>query len=74
MILLSISITSVLWALVSLAIIVGLIYVIFWVVSKLGLVIPANIANVLWVILVLLALIFIVQHFFYGGAGLDIRP
>lgn len=74
MLLLSISITAVLWALVSLAVIVGLIYIVFWVLSKLNIVIPPNIANVIWVILVLLALIFIVQHFFYGGTGLDIRP
>jgi hypothetical protein len=57
---------NILWALVSLCIVVGVIYLILWVFGSLGLVIPANIVKVIWVILVLLALIFIIQHFFYG--------
>ena len=75
MLLLPISITSVLWALVSLCIIVGVIYLIFWVLGKLNIVIPPQIANIIWVILVLLALIWIINQFFLGGnwPGIDIR-
>lgn len=60
-------IISVCWALVSLAIVVGLIWLVLWVLAKLGLAIPANIVTIIWVILVLLAIIFIVTHFFGGG-------
>jgi hypothetical protein len=37
------------------------------VLGKLGIVIPDKIVTIIWVILVLLAIIFVVQHFFYGG-------
>jgi hypothetical protein len=63
---------SVLWALVTLCIVVGVIYLILWVLGSLGIVIPANIVKVIWVILVLLAIIFIVEHFF-SGSGHSIR-
>lgn len=59
-------ILAILWFLVSLAIAVGVIYLILWVLGQLGLVIPANISKVIWVILILLVIIWAVQHFFYG--------
>jgi len=62
-------IVSILWALVSLCIAVGVIYLILWVIGQLGLVIPANIVKIIWVVLVLLAIIWIVQHFFIGGGS-----
>jgi hypothetical protein len=65
-------IVSILWALVSLCIIVAVIYLVFWVLGKLGIVIPDKIVTIIWVILVLLAIIFLVQHFFYGGGGTTI--
>lgn len=57
---------SILWALISLAIGVGVIYLILWVLGSLGINVPANIMKVVWVILVLLIIIWILQHFFYG--------
>lgn len=60
-------IVSILWALVSLCVIVAVIYIVFWVLNKLGLVIPEKIITIMWVILVLLAIIFVIQHFFYDG-------
>jgi len=76
MILLSISVTSVLWALVWLCVAVALIYLILWVLGKLGIVIPATVITIIKVILILLALIFIIDHFFVAGGhpGIDIRP
>jgi hypothetical protein len=62
-------IINILWALVSLCIAVGIIYLILWVLGALGLAIPANIVKVIWVILVLLAIIWIVEHFLVGGSG-----
>jgi hypothetical protein len=67
MLLLPISITSVLWALVWLCIAVALIYL-------LGIAISANVVTIIKVILILLALIFIINHFFLRGGGIDIRP
>lgn len=63
------SILSILWALVSLCIFVAVIYLILWVLGKLGITIPDNIRNIIWVILVLLAIIWIVSHFFVGGGS-----
>jgi hypothetical protein len=54
---------SILWALVYLCIICAVIYLIIWVLGKLGIAIPPNILTIVWVILVLLAIIWIVQHF-----------
>lgn len=62
-------ILSILWFLVSLAIAVGVIYLIFWVLGQLGLVIPANIVKVIWVILILLVIIWAVEHFLLGSGG-----
>lgn len=64
-------IMSILWALVSLCIFVAVIYLVFWVLGKLGLVIPDRIVTIIWVILVLLAIIFVVQHFFMGGSSVN---
>jgi bacteriorhodopsin len=60
-------IVNILYALISLAVVVLIIYIILWALAQLGLAIPENIKKVIWVILVLLALVFIIQHFFYGG-------
>jgi len=67
MFLLTISVTSVLWALVWLCIAVALVYLILWVFSKLGIAIPANVVMIIKVILILLALIFIINYFFLGS-------
>jgi hypothetical protein len=75
MLLLSISVTSVLWALVWLCMAVALIYLIIWVFGKLGIDIPPNVVTIIKVILILLALIFIINHFFIGGGhGMGITP
>ena len=75
MLLLAISVTSVLWALVWLCIAVALVYLILWVFAKLGIAIPPNVVMIIRVILILLALIFIINYFFGGGGhGIDIRP
>jgi hypothetical protein len=66
-------IVSILWALVSLCITVAIIYLIIWVLGKLGLVIPATILRIIWVILVLLAIIWIIEHFFTGRSGIVIH-
>jgi hypothetical protein len=57
---------TILYALLSLAIAVGVIYLILWVLGMLGLAIPPNIVKVVWVILLLLAVIWIFQHFLTG--------
>jgi hypothetical protein len=64
---------TILWALVYLAIIVGVLYLVLWVFSKLGIAIPSNIINVIWVIVVLLAIIWLVSHFWGGSGGPDFR-
>jgi hypothetical protein len=64
-------IVSILYALISFAIAVGIIYLIIWVLGRLGINLPQNILRIIWVILVLLAIIWIIQHFFSGG--IDIR-
>jgi hypothetical protein len=76
MLLLAISVTSVLWALVWLCIAVALVYIIIWVFGKLGIAIPANVVMIIKVVLILLALIFIINYFFMGGGGhgIGIRP
>lgn len=67
-------IVAILWALVSLCVAVAVIYLIFWVLGQLGINIPANIVKIIWVILVLLAIIFIAQHFFVGSdLGFDVH-
>jgi hypothetical protein len=67
-------IITILWALVSLCIAVGVIWLILWVISLLGLAIPANVVRIIWVILILLAIIFIAQHFFVGSSlGFDVH-
>ena len=60
-------IVSILYALISLAIAVGIIYLIIWILGKLNIVLPQNILRVIWVILLLLTLIWIIQHFFGGS-------
>ena len=59
-------IITILWALVYLCIIVAVVWLILWVLAKLGIAIPANVLNIIWVIVVLLSIIWLVQHF--GGA------
>jgi hypothetical protein len=56
-------IITILWALLYLAVIVAVVYLILWVLGKLGLAIPAQIVNIIWVIVVLLAIIWLFQHF-----------
>ena len=58
---------TILYALLYLAIVVGIIYLVLWVLAKLGIAIPANIVNVIWVILLLLAVIWILEHFHWVG-------
>jgi len=55
--------TAILFGLLYLAVAVLVIYVVLWLLGKLGIVIPANIVSVIWVILIILVLIWIVQHF-----------
>jgi len=62
----------ILYALLSLAIVILVIYVILWVLSLLGIVIPDNIRKVIWAILIIIALIWICQHFFYNGIDLGL--
>jgi len=57
---------AILYALLTLAGAILVIYVILWILGLLGIVIPENIRKVIWAILVILALIFIVTHFFTG--------
>jgi len=66
------SIVTILYALISLAIAVGVIYLILWVLGQLGLSIPPNIVKVIWVILILLVLIWIVEYFFAGGGNISL--
>jgi hypothetical protein len=75
MILLTISVTSILWSLVWLCVAVALVYLILWVFAKLGIAIPPNVVMIIKVILILLALIFIINYFFMGGGhSIGIRP
>jgi hypothetical protein len=60
-------IISILYALISLAVAVGVIYLIIWVLGKLNIVLPENILRIIWVILVLLTIIWIIEHFFGGN-------
>jgi hypothetical protein len=59
-------IVTILWALVWLCIIVLVIWVILWVLDQLGFSIPANILKIIWVIVVLIAIIWLITHFFTG--------
>jgi len=60
----------ILYALLSLAVVILVIYVILWVLSLLGIVIPDNIRKIIYAILIILALIWICQHFDLFGSGL----
>jgi hypothetical protein len=60
---------SVLWALVYLCVFVAIIWLILWVLCKLGLAIPDNVLKIIWVILVLLCIIWLVQHFAGSWSG-----
>lgn len=62
---------AILYALLTLAGAILVIYVILWILGLLGIVIPENIRKVIWAILIILALIFIVTHFF---TGVDFGP
>ena len=66
-------IVSILWALVSLCIAVAVIYLILWVLGRLGIVLPEKIKRIIWVILVLLVIIWIINNFFAGGSGIRIH-
>lgn len=74
MLLLTISVTAVLWALLWLCVLAGLIYLVLWVIGQLGIVLPGNVINIIKVILILLALIFIIDHFFYHGGSIGFAP
>jgi len=64
---------TILWALLTLAGAVLVIYLVLWILGLLGIVIPENIRKVIWAILLILALIFIVTHFLGGDIGPGFR-
>jgi hypothetical protein len=60
---------TILWALVYLCIFVAVVWLVLWVLGKLGIAIPANVLNIIWVILVLLCIIWIISHFSGAWSG-----
>lgn len=61
---------AVLWALVYIAVLALVIYVVIWVLGQLGVVLPPHIVKILWVIVALIALIIIVRVLLGAGPGL----
>jgi hypothetical protein len=59
---------SILYALLYLALVIGAIYLILWILGLLGIVIPENIRKVIWAVIIILALIWIVSNL--GGFGI----
>ncbi len=60
---------SVLWMLVSVCIIVGLYYVVIWVLEQLGIPVPAMAVKICLLILGLLVLIWLISTLFGAGGG-----
>lgn len=53
--------------LIYVALLVGVIYLVFWVLNHLGISLPPQIVNIVWVIVALLVLLWFVQAFLGGG-------
>jgi hypothetical protein len=54
---------TILYALLYLAIVIVVVYILLWVLSLLGVAIPANILKAIWAIIIIIALIWIITHF-----------
>lgn len=54
-------IEAVIYGLIYLALIVLAIYVVIWIIGELGISIPAQVLKIVWIIVALLAILFIVQ-------------
>jgi len=62
---------NVIFLLIYIALLVGLVYLVLWVLGKLGLEIPPMLLNVLWVIVVLVVILLCWRALspFIGGSG-----
>lgn len=60
-------IISILWLLIYVAILVGVVHLVFWALGRLGISVPGQVMNVVWVIVVLLVLVWVLQAFVGGG-------
>lgn len=62
---------NVIFLLIYIALVVGLVYLVIWVLGKLGLEIPPMLLNVLWVIVVLVVILLCWRALspFIGGSG-----
>jgi len=54
-------IESIVMAMISLCLLVLAIYIVLWVLSQLGIVIPENVMKIVWVIVVLVAILILVR-------------
>jgi hypothetical protein len=58
---------NVLYCLIGLCVLVGVFYVVLWVLGKLGIDVPPKAVTIVWVIICLLILIWLIQALFGGG-------
>lgn len=58
---------TVIWLLIYIAVAVGVVYLVFWVLDMLGVPIPERVKQVVWVIVVLLVILWIAQALLRGG-------
>lgn len=61
---------SVIWMLIIIAVFVGVVYLALWVLGQLGITIPPRVAQVIWVIVLLVVLYWIVSTLFVGGSAI----
>ena len=58
---------TIIYLLIYLCIIALVIYVVIWVLGELGIVLPPQVIKILWIIVALIALLFIVKALLGGG-------
>jgi hypothetical protein len=67
---------QVIWLLIYLALLVGLVYLVLWTLTALGLSLPPMIVRVIWVIAVLIAILLLWRALspLIGGGGVHMFP
>ena len=57
---------AVVYALIYLALVVLCVYIILWVIGELGIALPAQVVKIIWLIVALIAILFVVQTILPG--------
>lgn len=53
-------------ALIQLCVLVAIVYVVFWVIGQLGIALPPQVVNIVWIIVALVALLFLFRNVLPG--------